>query len=125
MRNGKTKTVEVTVARMTEETAAKETNEEAIKKSKWGLALREVRPEERAELKLKDGEGVMVTNVLPDSPAAEAGVQEGDIIVEVNKSPVGSVAALKKEADKVEGDKPLLLLLRRENSNRYASLTTK
>ena len=125
MRNGKTKTVEVTVARMVEETAAAETNQEAIKKSKWGLALREVRPEERAELKLKDSEGVLVTSVLPESPAAEAGVQEGDVIVEVNKTPVGSVAALKKEADKVEGDKPLLLLLRRENSNRYASLTTK
>src|SRR5262249_13008086 len=125
MRNGKTKTAEVTVARMAEETAAADTTPEAAKKSKWGLALRELQPEERAELKLKDSEGVLVTSVLPESPAAEAGVQEGDVIVEVNKTPVGSVAALKKETDKVEGDKPLLLLLRRENSNRYASLAAK
>ena len=67
----------------------------------------------------------MVTNVLPDSPAAEAAIQVGDVIVEVNRVPVGSVAALKKEAGKIEGDKPLLLLLRRENSNRYASLAAK
>lgn len=125
MHNGKTKTLEVTIARMAEETAAAESSPEAAQKSKWGLALRELRPEEREELKLKEGEGVMVTNVLPDSPAAEASVQPGDVIVEVNKVPVGSVAALKKEAGKVEGDKPLLLLLRRENSNRYASLATK
>lgn len=125
MRNGKTKTLEVTVARMVDETAATEKSPEAAQKSKWGLALRELRPEERSDLKLKDGEGVMITGVLPDSPAAEAGVQEGDVIVEVNKTPIGSVAALKKEAGKVEGDKPLLLLLRRESSNRYASLTAK
>ena len=125
VRNGKTKTLEVTIARMTEETAQAENSPEAAQKSKWGLALRELRPEERAELKLKDGEGVMITGVLPDSPAAEASLQPGDVIVEVNKVPVGSVAALKKEAGKVEGDKPLLLLLRRENSNRYASLAAK
>ena len=125
MRNGKTKTLEVTVARMADETAAAESSPESAQKSKWGLALRELRPEEREELKLKEGEGVMVTGVLPDSPAADASVQPGDVIVEVNKVPVGSVAALKKEAGKVEGDKPMLLLLRRENSNRYASLATK
>jgi serine protease Do len=125
IRNGKTKTVEVTVTRMADETAASDTTPEAAKKSKWGLALRELRPEERTQLQLKDSEGVLITSVLPDSPASEAGVQEGDVIVEVNKTPVGSVAALKKEVDKVESDKPLLLLLRRENSNRYASLTTK
>ena len=125
MRNGKSKTLEITVARMVEETAAAERSPEAAQKSKWGLALRELRPEEREELKLKEGEGVMVTNVLPDSPAAEAAIQVGDVIVEVNKVPVGSVAALKKEAGKIEGDKPLLLLLRRENSNRYASLAAK
>jgi serine protease Do len=110
---------------MAEETAAVESSPEAAQKSKWGLALRELRPGEREELKLKEGEGVMVTNVLPDSPAAEASVQSGDVIVEVNKVPVGSVEALKKEAEKVDGDKSLLLLLRRENSNRYASLATK
>ena len=125
MRNGKTKSLEVTVARMVEETAAAENSPEAAQKSKWGLALRELRPEERAELKLKEDEGVIVTGVLPESPAAEASIQPGDVIVEVNKVPVGSVAALKKEAGKVEGDKPLLLLLRRENSNRYASLAAK
>ena len=125
MRSGKSKTLEITVARMVEETAAVESSPEAAQKSKWGLALRELRPEEREELKLKEGEGVMVTNVLPDSPAADAAVQVGDVIVEVNKVPVGSVAALKKEAGKIEDDKPLLLLLRRENSNRYASLAAK
>src|SRR5581483_6474396 len=63
VRNGKTKTLSVTVARMAEETAAAENSPEGAQKSKWGLALRELRPEERAELKLKDGEGVLITGV--------------------------------------------------------------
>ena len=90
------------------------------------MALRELNPEERDRMNLKDGEGVIVVGVNPDSPAAEAGVREGDVILEVNRTPVKSVDALKKEIVKVVEDKPLLLLLRRSNGvNQYASLAAK
>ena len=77
-------------------------------------------------MNLKDGEGVIVAGVNPDSPAAEAGVREGDVILEVNRTRVESVDALKKEIAKAVEDKPLLLLLRRSNGvNQYASLAAK
>ena len=90
------------------------------------MALRELNPQEREQMNLKDGEGVIVAGVNPDSPAAEAGVREGDVILEVNRTRVESVDALKKEIAKVVEDKPLLLLLRRSNGvNQYASLAAK
>ena len=88
--------------------------------------MRDPRPEEREQLGLKEGEGVVVENVLPDSPAAAAGVQDGDVILQANQTAVGSVAELKKEVDKVAADKPLLLLLRRaDGNNRFVTLAAK
>ena len=114
LRNGKSKTLEVTVSRLVEQTAAEDPTPQP---GKWGLALRDLQPEERQRLGLKEGEGVLVGEVLPDSPAAEADVQLGDVILQVNHTSVGSVEALKKEVAKATGDKPLLLLLRRADGN--------
>ena len=123
VRNGRGKTLEVTVAKLAEEVAMAEPSEQ---KSKWGLALQELRPEERKRLGITDSEGVHVAGVLPDSPAAEAGIQVGDVILQVNQTPVGSVTALKQEVDKATGDTPLLLLLKRpDGNNRFAALAVK
>jgi len=125
LRSGKSKTLEVKVAKLTDEASANDPDEQGAQKSHWGLALRDLRPEERERAGLKDGEGVLIAGIAPESPAAEANLQVGDVILEVNKAAVGSVADLKKEAAKVEGDKPLLLLLRRADGNLFASLTAK
>src|SRR5215470_16025469 len=126
VRNGKAKTLNVTVAKLTEQKAAGADEESAPQKGKWGLALRELQPEEREQLGLKDNEGVMVGGVQPESPAAEAGVESGDVILQVNKSSVSSVAEAKKEIGKTAGDTPLLLLLRHADGNsRFATLAAK
>jgi len=124
LRKGKTKDLEVTIAKLQDQNA--EADEATPQKGKWGLALREVRPEDRERLGLKKGEGVVVADVQPDSPAAEAGVQAGDVILQVNQTPVSSPDEVKEEAAKVSGDKPLLLLLRRgEGDSRFAALKAK
>jgi len=66
---------------------------------------------------LQDGEGVLIGGVQPDSPAAEARLQAGDVILQVNKTTVASVAEVKKAICKTESNKPLLLLLRRADGN--------
>jgi serine protease Do len=126
VRNGKSKTLQVTVAKLTDKDVASAEEDGASQKGKWGLALRELRPEERAQMGLKEGEGVLVGGVQPESPAADAGVRVGDVILEVNKSSVSSVAEVKKEISKATGDTPLLLLLRRaDGNNRFATLAAK
>ena len=42
-------------------------------------------------VKLEAETGVLVTNVEPDSPAAKAGVSDGDLIVELDGKPVASI----------------------------------
>jgi serine protease Do len=124
VRKGKTKTFDVTIAKLQDDSAKED--DATPHKGKWGLALREVRPEDRERLGLKKGEGVVVADVQADSPAAEAGVQAGDVILQVNQTPVSSPDEVKEEAAKVSGDKPLLLLLRRgEGDSRFAALKAK
>ena len=73
---------------------------------------------------LTGNDGVLVTSVMPGSPAADAGVQAGDMVLQVNQSSVSSVEGVKAEVAKAKADKPLLLLLRRaDGSTRFAALS--
>jgi serine protease Do len=122
VRHGETRTLEVTVAELADEEPVPA--EPAEQKGKWGLAVRELRPEDRERRGITGREGVLVAGVAPASPADEAGIQPGDVILQVNQTPVASVAALRREVDHASGDRPLLLLLRRpDGSSRFAALT--
>ena len=114
LRDGKSQTLNVTVTKLKEESVALVGKHE---KSSLGLSLRELRPQERSRMGLKDRDGILIENVVPGSPAAEAGVQRGDVILQVNRVAVDSIETLKAEIDKAQADKPLLLLLRKTDGN--------
>jgi len=121
VRDGKTKTFEVTVTRQAGDETPGETDEH---KGKWGLALRDLPPAEREQRGLEVGEGVLVADVAADSPAAQAGIQAGDVILRVNRKAVGTVEQVKKEAASTPAGRPLLLLVHPANGNeRFAALT--
>ena len=121
VRDGKMQSVNVTIARLNEQTAALDPQQE---KGEWGLALQNIPPEQRRTMNLPGKDGVLVTSVVPGSPAANANVQAGDVILQVNRTPVSSVQGMKDEIAKSKGDKPLLLLIRRaDGSTSYAALS--
>ncbi len=66
----------------------------------------------------RDTFGVVVTNVRPDSPAAEAGLRRGDVIQEVNRRPVTNVAAFER-AVRQAGSDPVLLLINRGGNTHF------
>jgi len=59
-----------------------------------GVHLAEVTKDKMAELKLKEEYGALVTEVEPDSPAAKAGLQKNDVILEYQGERVESAAKL-------------------------------
>jgi serine protease Do len=121
MRDGKMKSVNVTITKLNEQTAALDPQQE---KGEWGLALQNIPPEQRRTMNLPAEDGVLVTAIVPGSPAANANIQAGDVILQVNRAPVSSVQNMKDEIAKSKGDKPLLLLLRRaDGSTSYAALS--
>jgi hypothetical protein len=50
----------------------------------------------RTHLQLADDVGVLVENVVPDSPAEKAGLRQHDILVAVNGEPISDLSALQK-----------------------------
>ena len=78
-----------------------------------GLRLQPVSPALAQRFNLKDaGAGLVVTDVAQAGAGAEAGLQPGDVIEEVNRRPVGTVAEL-QAALKGAGTRPALLLVNR------------
>jgi serine protease Do len=60
-------------------------------KARLGLSLQNLTPQLAERLGTKAQGGVLITGVRPGSPAAEANLQRGDVILEVDRRPVRSV----------------------------------
>jgi serine protease Do len=81
---------------------------------KLGISAQPLTPEIAARLGLEaNTEGLVVVAVEQGSPAAEAGIQQGDVIAEANRQPVKTTADL-EEAINRSGDRPVLLLIIRQ-----------
>ncbi len=118
-RNGEKKELATTLAELPSNGDAAPTPA-AAKESTWGLAIQPLTPELSRELG-KDARGVVVAGVNPGSPAADAGLQKGDVIRRVNGREVESAESLKSALDQ-SGDRPALLLVSREGRNVFVTM---
>lgn len=81
-----------------------------------GVAVEELTPQMARRLGLPAyTRGVVVVEVNPNSPAAEAGLMSGDVIQEVNRRPINSVADFERAIRQVGRDTVLLVVNRRGN----------
>jgi serine protease Do len=66
---------------------------------------------------------VVVTGVEPGSAAAEAMLQMGDVIREVNRKPVANVSDFDQKIEKAKGQESLLLLIQRGQNSLFTAVT--
>jgi serine protease Do len=126
LRNGKEIDVEVTVAeRMDEATLASAHRApkggEAVSEV-LGLELGKVTPEVARALGLRSPEGVLVTQVKQGGPADLAGVAQGDVILEINRRRVRSLAEYHEAARSIRPGDMVLLRIQRGDSAVYVAL---
>ena len=78
-----------------------------------GVTLEELTPQHRRTLGLSPEvqHGVVITDLEPRSPAAKAGLRPGDVLLELNRAPVETLAKFKELYAKASGD--VLLLVQR------------
>ncbi|MEP6946118.1 MAG: Do family serine endopeptidase [Acidobacteriota bacterium] len=88
---------------------------------KLGMSLEPVTPQTAKQLGVDGTEGLVVTDIDPNGPAAEAGLARGDVILEVNRKAVNSVADVKGALDS-SGTKPILLLMNRRGQTIYVTV---
>ncbi len=69
-----------------------------------GAHLLELTPESRLRLGLPEDLGVLVVRVVPESPAARAGVQAGDVLTRIDGEEVDSRRAVRRILRRATGD---------------------
>lgn len=121
-RNGKTVDREVKISEM-EETAAANTT--SMHKKTLGISVQNLTPELARRLRSNSDSGVVVTRVEPGSPAADAGIQTGDIIREVNRKSVKDAEDLIQKIEQAKDQNNILLLVQRGQNNMFAAVTPK
>lgn len=125
LRDGSERRMQVAIAAQPDDPV--QTAEAAVpRQAALGLSLAPVTDEVRRQLDLpRNAKGAVVVEVAPGSPAAEAALAEGDLIVRVNDSAVSSPADVAKAVQAVrrEHRKDLALLVRRGGEERFVALT--
>ncbi|MBX5478381.1 MAG: DegQ family serine endoprotease [Pyrinomonas methylaliphatogenes] len=82
-----------------------------------GIVVEPLTPELAARYGIRGQlQGLIVADVDPDGPAAQAGIRPGDVIQEANRQPVRTPAEL-ESIIRQAGDHPVLLLVARQNPN--------
>jgi serine protease Do len=124
IREGKPTTVKVTVGEYNAEREQMASNDQdgAPKAGKLGLGVGDVTADARQQLQIPENlHGAVVENVRPASPAEDAGLQPGDIILEVNRKPTSSAEQFVSQVHGTDG-KDLLLLVWSKGNASYRTL---
>ena len=131
LRNGKEQEVTAKLDEFSEKDAKKNTDDKngdengpgpQKESGKLGVSLQPVTPQVAKQLNLDSAsEGMIVTDVDPNGAAAEEGISRGDVILEINRKPVNTIAAVKAALD-AAGDRPILMLITRRDKRRYVTV---
>lgn len=88
-----------------------------------GVILQEVSPDLAKEFGLEEASGAIVADVSPKTPAAEAGIQEGDVIVEFNGKKVADMRQLRLAVSQTAPETKVQLKLVRDKKSKTVSAT--
>ena len=113
IRDGKPQTIHLKVGEYHAATELAEATETGKPQSgKLGLAVNDLTQEARQQLGIpSEVNGVAIQSVRPESPAEEAGLAPGDVILEVDRHPVQSADKFVSEVHSAPAGKDILLLV--------------
>ena len=121
-RDGTSQTIKVTIGEQPDDfgMVAQKSNETLL--SPFGLVVQELTPELAEQFGYENRQGVIISEVIPDSPAARANLRSGHLIEEVNQNRITSLAELQQVLDQNEGSNRVLLKVRVGNFSQYIVL---
>jgi serine protease Do len=124
IRNGKKMTLAATVGTMPSNLEASTEQVPSAPASALGLRLAPLTPQMRSQLQVpKAVNGVVVSRVASNSPAASLGIQPGDVIVSIDQKPAISPEMAAAELKQAAKRGNVLLLLNRHGTNEFVGLS--
>ncbi|MCX7915593.1 MAG: DegQ family serine endoprotease [Verrucomicrobiae bacterium] len=126
MRDGKTRRLQVEVGQLPDdETVARGFSPPAARTSvaaELGLEVEPLTSEKARALGIEGENGILVSEVKPDSAAAAAGLLAGDVVTEVDRRPVRTVEEFSTALQRARAKSSVLLLVRSREGSRFVVL---
>jgi serine protease Do len=92
--------------------------------SGWlGVETQEVTTEKARELKLSAERGVILGKIIPDSPAAKAGLKENDVVTEINGQRVEGAAQFRRMLHEIPAGRTIQLTVWRDGRSQSLNAT--
>jgi serine protease Do len=121
MRGNQRMNLQIKTEELKEETEEQTPAEEAG--PNLGMEVQEITPEMAKNYNLSRTSGVIIVDVESGSPADEAGLAPGDIIVEIDKEPVKDIVTLNNLLAEVKAGQTILFLIDRGGTTIFVTLT--
>ncbi|HDZ91517.1 MAG: DegQ family serine endoprotease [Deltaproteobacteria bacterium] len=90
---------------------------------RFGMKVDEITPQLAKEFGLSQTTGLVIVEVDRNSPAGEAGLRPGDVVLEIDQAPVRDLADFLGKTGRYKRGDTVLFLIRRGNSTLYLTLT--
>ena len=119
IRDGKEMDLKLKIAEMTGEPVVSQAPGPGVG---LGLTVDNLRPELREKYRIKARSGVVILRVAPGSSSDIAGLQAGDVILEINQQRVADLRQYGQIMAKTEQGKPILLLLQRSGQTFFVTI---
>lgn len=124
-RNGQRQTATVTVEALTLDDEGTRRKPGDAQQPRLGLSLTDLTPEVAQQLRLAPGAtGALVESVEPLTPAANAGIARGDVILEINRQPVRSARDAARLLRQLKSGQTAFVLLSRQGNQVFVTMRT-
>ncbi|MDR4505327.1 MAG: DegQ family serine endoprotease [Candidatus Scalindua sp.] len=123
LRGGKEKALTVTIDEQPADLFAG--GQPSSKGNALGLAVQELTKELADSLGYEDENGVIVSSIEPESPADQADIKEGDLIIEVNRKKISTVEEFNKALQKTDKNNDILFLVQRGMLTQFVIVKSK
>jgi serine protease Do len=125
-RDGKTLTIPVTVGELPADkdalASAGKSAPAAVAGNPLGIVVEDLTADQRKQLGITDGQGVVVTRITGNA-ARRAALEAGDVILMVGRKPVKSVADFNANLKDAKPGDSVMLLVRRDEQTQFLALT--
>ena len=119
VRKGKRKKFQVKIGKLKEEESEEDSGES---RADLGMSVEQLTPDLARNLGLSETSGLVIMQIHPYSPAAEAGLRQGDIILEMDQAAIKDIDAFYKKISRYKKGDIILFLIKRGNTTLYLTL---